>query len=280
MVKRKKLSLDEIKSNSLQILKSVHDFCVANNIKYSLAYGTLLGAVRHKGYIPWDDDIDIMMTRPEYERFCNTFKMDGLALHRHQNDLDCYILFARVCDVEKTMSSKDSWRYGGGNTGLWVDIFPIDGMDDDDDAYNIRFKKAQHYYYKMFRYRAFLYGPSRENSFKLNCFTSLLKVWPLSALMRKKVCRFADEAVEFQHEIPFGETSRCTQLAMCGEPSRIPLSVSLFDSYILLPFEDTEFYCIKDYDIALKAWYGNYMQLPPESERVQTHSKWHYFYWR
>ena len=103
---KKKLSLDEIKSNSLQILKLVHDFCVANNIKYSLAYGTLLGAVRHKGYIPWDDDIDIMMTRPEYERFCNTFKMKGLSLHRHQNDPDCYILFARVCDEEKPCPQK------------------------------------------------------------------------------------------------------------------------------------------------------------------------------
>ena len=277
---KKVLSLEEIKGGCLEILKSVHNFCVANNIKYSLAYGTLLGAVRHKGYIPWDDDIDIIMVRPDYERFCETFKMDGLSLHRHENDPDCYILFARVCDTDKTMSSKDSWRYGGGNTGLWVDIFPYDGAEDDFDAYSLRFKKAQHYYFQMFRYRAFLYGPSRENTFKLNCFTTLLRIWPFSQWMRKKACRFADEAVKFQKEIPYGKTSHCSQYATPSDASRYPLNNSLFDSYILLPFEDTEFYCIKDYDIALKAWYGDYMQLPPESERVQTHSKWHYFYWR
>ena len=277
---KKVLSLEEIKSNSLEILKSVHEFCVANNIKYSLAYGTLLGAVRHKGFIPWDDDIDIMMVRPDFERFCNTFKMDGLSLHRRQNDPDCFILFARVCDTKKTLSSKDSWRYGGGDTGLWVDIFPIDGVEDDPETYSVRFKKAQYNYFKMFRYRAFLYGPSKENSFKLNCFTALLKIWPFSALMKKKVCRFADDAVRYQQEIPFGSTSHCSQVATPGEGSRHYLNNSIFDSFILLPFENTEFYSVEDYDTVLKNWYGDYMQLPPESERVQTHSKWHYFYWR
>ena len=273
------LSLAEIKSNSLQILKSVHDFCVSNNIKYSLAYGTLLGAVRHKGFIPWDDDIDIMMVRPEYERFCNTFKMEGLSIICPQNDPDCYIMFARVCDVAKTVSSKDSWHYGKPTAGVWIDIFPIDGVEDD-DAYNQRLKKAQYYYLQLFRYRAFLNGYSKRNSFKLNCIALLLKVWPFSALMRKRVYRFMREALRLHVEIPFGSTSKCSQIAMPGNGSRYPLNASLFDTYELIAFEDALFYTIKDYGTVLKTWYGNYMQLPPESQRVPSHDKWHCFYWK
>ena len=66
------LSLKEIQSQSLEVLQTVHEFCVAEGIQYSLAYGTLIGAIRHKGFIPWDDDIDIIMPRPDYERFPTT----------------------------------------------------------------------------------------------------------------------------------------------------------------------------------------------------------------
>lgn len=276
----RELSLKELQSCSFRILEQVHSFCVANSIRYSLAYGTLLGAVRHNGFIPWDDDIDIMMTRPEYERFCRTFKVDGLALHRHQNDPDCFIMFARVCDTVNTLSSKDSWRYGGGNTGVWIDIFPVDGIEDDENACRLRFQKAQFYFLKLFRYRAYLLGPTKENSFKLNCFTLLLKIWPFSAIMKNKACQFVDEAVRFHTEIPFGKTEHCALISLLGPGGARPLNVSLFDSYVLMPFENSEFYCVQGFDILLKSWYGDYMKLPPESERVQTHSKWHRFYWK
>ena len=69
----KELSLREIQLSSLYILKAIADICEKHGIEYSLAYGTLLGAVRHKGFIPWDDDIDIMMSRPNYNRFVSFF---------------------------------------------------------------------------------------------------------------------------------------------------------------------------------------------------------------
>ena len=68
------MTLREVQLFGLDILKDVHDFCTTNNIRYSLGYGTLLGAVRHNGFIPWDDDIDIIMPRPDYEQFCRNRK--------------------------------------------------------------------------------------------------------------------------------------------------------------------------------------------------------------
>lgn len=92
------MQLRDIQKVSLEILKDVHEFCISNDIKYSLGSGTMLGAVRHKGFIPWDDDIDIVMPRPDYERFKNTFRSSqGYVLVKEE---DSYIAFVRVCDKE------------------------------------------------------------------------------------------------------------------------------------------------------------------------------------
>ncbi len=277
----KELSLKELQSCSLEILKKVHHFCEMNDIKYSLAYGTLLGAVRHKGFIPWDDDIDIMMTRPEYERFCKSFQVDGASLYCPLNDPKCYLTYARVCDDVNTMSSKTSWRYGGGNTGVWIDVFPIDAVEDDIESYKTRFQKARYYYFKLFKYRAYLNGVSKENSFKLNCFASLLKIWPFSAIMRNRAHNFVSQAVGYQSEIPFGSTKHCSQITLPNGGSAKYMDVDDFASFEKYQFEDAVFCGVKNYDHILKHWYGNYMQLPPESERVPAHNSTGVrFYWK
>ena len=100
----KEMTTADIQQVSLDILKDIHSFCQKENIKYSLAYGTLIGAIRHRGFIPWDDDVDIMMPRPDYERFIRTYhSAQGYEILPEGEE--SMIAMARVYDVQRTYVS-------------------------------------------------------------------------------------------------------------------------------------------------------------------------------
>jgi lipopolysaccharide cholinephosphotransferase len=132
------ITQDELKSIQLDLLQKTADFCEANGIRYFLCGGTLLGAIRHKGYIPWDDDIDIVMPRPDYERFCKTFnqpdsvyKVKSLLTHP---DYAC--AFAKVYD-NRTMLKE--LHYKGVHFGVYIDVLPVDGVKDSAQIKKIMF---------------------------------------------------------------------------------------------------------------------------------------------
>lgn len=112
-----------LKKELIQILSVIKDFCDKNNIRYFLAYGTLLGSIRHKGFIPWDDDIDLWMPRPDYLTFINTFKHDIYQFHCPEKDPRWPLNYGKVCD--ERFSAMDQF---GNDFGVFVDIFPLDGL--------------------------------------------------------------------------------------------------------------------------------------------------------
>ena len=121
---KRKVTLEEMRDLQLAMMDKIHEFCVERGIRYSLGGGTLLGAVRHKGYIPWDDDIDIMLPRPDYERFLKEF--DGVypnfkVLHLN-NDRTYPYLFAKVYDSRTLLVECRA------TMGVYIDVFPIDGL--------------------------------------------------------------------------------------------------------------------------------------------------------
>lgn len=143
----RELTVEEHKKIALDILIEIAKFCDENKISYYLAYGTLVGAVRHKGFIPWDDDIDIQMPRNDYEKFVRRFN----AGHKHlqvvsPTDNAAKHTFAKVIDT-RTVKVENGINYKDNEyLGIDVDVFPLDGQPDDEKEYKKYYKKKHDLY--------------------------------------------------------------------------------------------------------------------------------------
>ena len=258
----KQLSLRELQLFSLDILKDVHEFCVNNGIRYSLAYGTLLGAVRHRGFIPWDDDIDIVMPRPDYELFCSTFRSSKYRISSPQYDRDCCIPFARVYDDKvTTIFTRVPWHRK--TFGVWIDIFPLDGVTVDrslEEKYAsisslLDQLKPQRYALRKF---------SVKEPFLLNCKTLIRKVLTCNGRRSNRIVRMIDNTIKSKS---FDNYEFFTQLVCPDDGLNDTHRVDLFSSIVDMPFEDSAFRTFSRYDEYLKKLFGNYMELPPENQR-------------
>lgn len=263
------LTLPEIQAECLSILKTVDRFCREKDIRYGLAYGTLLGAVRHQGYIPWDDDIDIMMLRPDYERFLREFKAPGLKLVAPETDDACWVAFARVCDTEHSaVKTLIPWvDPKQEETGLWIDVFPLDPVPDDPEAYRAVYDRAHSLYRKLMHYRR---TKGRDGAFfpakrrRKNLVQKLLH--PLWHLADPRGPR--DEFRRFLGGLPpYGTTEHVGRLTNANCAGDVFLRAD-FEHPVLLPFEDGAFYVPAGYDAVLRGMYGDYMQLPPAEQRI------------
>lgn len=121
---KKKLSLDQVKETALQLLIYVDRICEENDLKYSLYYGTLLGAVRHKGFIPWDDDIDIVMLRPDYDKLLSILAKDETYLLLDQSTRPDYrYTFAKLVDSNTYLESTQFYSGEDPELGVFLNIF-------------------------------------------------------------------------------------------------------------------------------------------------------------
>ena len=266
------LSLKDIQRVSLDILKDVHAFCISNGINYSLASGTMLGAVRHKGFIPWDDDIDIIMPRPDYERFKKSFKSSkGNVLVTED---ESYIAFSRVCDTQRTKTGKSLWPWSKKELGLWIDIFPLDAVENDKQKFHDKIQRLESLSTKQIKARNAKVCPSMSFGVIQNLKQLVKNVIYLNLDIKKINNTIIDEATRTHWD----DSSVCSQL-VCGTSINEFYSKSLFSKTVLMPFEDSEFCVAEGWDAFLKYNYGDYMKLPPEEDREQ-HTSFVKFYWK
>lgn len=271
----KELTLKELQNESLNILKNVHRFCVEHDITYTVSYGTMIGAVRHKGFIPWDDDVDIFMSRPDYDRFCSTYSDDRYVLVNKDKRSDCLIAFSRVCDTKQTcIKSQMPWIRSQKDLGVWIDIFPLDAVSDDSASFEKTYTELKRLYELSGRRRKALRDFSKEKPLSYNLNTIKKRVL---AFFKRRPEYYIDRITEISGSFSYGSTSYVAQLACPGIMARY--DIKDVESVHLTDFEDTQLYIADGFDRMMRTVYGDYMKLPPENERVPQQDYIH-FYWK
>ncbi len=238
------------------ILDAVHEFCLAHNITYSLSSGTLIGAVRHKGYIPWDDDIDIYMMRDDYERFLTTFscKDNTYRVLDPQKEKHYYYTFAKVVDTRTMMMEEEVDGY---NIGVYIDVFPIDYVTE-------YIGKRE----KTFKLKRLLYKIRRCKISKKNYLRSALAYYCYKYLpVTVKMIEAYIKRLTIQRK----PTSMLCNMSEAGPSAKGCFPAADFASVVDIAFEDRTYKAMVGYEDYLTRVYGNYMQLPPEDQR-QTHA--------
>lgn len=257
--------IEKLKKIQLDILLEVNDFCIAHGIRYSLDSGTLLGAIRHKGYIPWDDDIDIIMPRPDYNRFLKEFngKCKNLKVFAPELDWDFYAPYANICDI-RTILDEGANSHRKVEMGIKIDVFPIDGAPICDSQYYSVLRRIKFLNAILEAKRHNILKMQKKCSFRVVKYI-ILKVlsFPLSySFVQKKIFKYSTN-------IKFEKCQCAAKLSYTWTKNRCNRDV--FEEYVDCNFEGFKVKIIKRYDEYLNKLYGNYMQLPPEKDRVPQH---------
>lgn len=258
----RQIELEELRTIQLDILSNLDVFCRENGIKYSIADGTFLGAVRHKGYIPWDDDIDVYLLRTDYQKFISLFP-SVYNSHYRLASLETNPKWTRAYSNmydDRTILIENS---KGLNIGVNVDIFPIDDVPDSEYTLNAYFKKlkllSNIHAIKTIRWR-------RGRSLSKNLFMLASQVL-LCCIPLRKIA----ERMDVYSQKCNGEGYSRVYESCFGVSGQKPFPKSLFDNFDEYDFEDRKVLGLKDYDTFLKQAYGDYMQLPPIEKRITHH---------
>lgn len=260
----KELSIEEVKKIQLSILQYIDSVCEENGIPYYLCGGTLIGAIRHKGYIPWDDDIDIMLLRPDYMKLLSLLESnDTYKCLSMYNQSDYFYPFAKVIDSHTELVEKNS-SYRIQNYGVYVDIFPIDSLPDDNEKRHVHYQKIlkirKTYYLSLSR--------------KIPSIGNLLKYPPKFCLWvysRIKGWKYWLEKIEELAKLYSNEDSEYVGCVVAGYGEKETYHRSLYARQIKVPFEEYVFAIPQGYDEYLTCLYGDYMKLPPIEKRITRH---------
>jgi lipopolysaccharide cholinephosphotransferase len=263
------LTLDEIKECELQIMKYIKRVCESNDLHYYLAFGTLLGAVRHKGFIPWDDDIDIYMLRDDYNKFIEIMKKEEgnyrLLAREIVDEYDSPL--AKVID-SNTVLIQDYGMSESCKLGVYVDVFVIDDIPRNPEKQRKMLFAIQ---------RCLINWHKSKKKIFYEKDSLIQKIWYLISGIYPKIkgSRYWLKQIDqiLRNMMGTEKTDVLAELYWGGfRGTKLPVfSKNDFGDGIVVDFEDDAFCIPRNYEKILSAYYKDYMILPPEEERFSNH---------
>ena len=249
------------------ILKFFHDFCVKESLCYYAIGGTAIGAARHRGFIPWDDDIDIGMPRPDYERFISIFnKKNADVRYRLEGPDSADPLFiyphSKLYDTQTTLIEQIRHPL---KRGLFIDIFPIDGVGNSEDDSLRLFRKINRLFFlrnmRMIRI-------SSERGLYKNALLFLFQILPKIILDEKKIVQRINSLCQMmQYE---SSVYVANLMGVWGKKEIVPKA--FLGKQVLYPFEDIQIFCPENTDAYLTHVYGDWRTPPPKEKQVTHHA--------
>lgn len=239
-------------------LEAIDTVCREHGLRYYLWAGTMLGAVRHKGFIPWDDDMDICMPRPDYEQLISHWREwlpQPYEVIAPETDPTYPYPFAKIEDASTTVLERPDFKF---LEGIYIDVFPIDGAPADEQKRKSHFKR-----YKFWRHLLFLRGrdPFKHGKGPRSWFPWLLhKLYSLEDLQNK--------VKSYMTKYPYDESDYVCDY---DDGLRGVIEKRILGTPQVYPFEDKQFLGVEHYDEYLSNKYGDYMQLPPVEKQIQHH---------
>lgn len=262
MKTKKYLTLEEIQHEEKEMLKELINFFKKENINYFVWAGTFLGAVRHKGFIPWDDDIDLAMTRPEYNNFLEYLKNNDTKISENLEVIGFELGnsdFPFLKIINKNIKIEEDEQC---DEYLWIDIFPLDATPKD----NAKFYKRVAFLNKLFILRRMerkgmkLIATSELKRFIKTIFIKIMKIWKYENYIKFYISyctKYKYNDFEYVHNNVWSSSP-----AVWNKKELVNKEFQ---------FEDIKVNGLKDYDAILTRGYGDYMQIPKEEDRA-THN--------
>lgn len=248
----------EVKRIETNILKNIDDYCSRHGLRYVVDYGTLLGVIRHKGFIPWDDDIDIVMPREDYEKLIRLSEQEpiGEFITLHYNKATHGEVPYIKAEDDRTIVIAEN-RLPKYHRGIWVDIFPVDGKASDAKELASMYRRVRRL--DMLRTLSVNCHPGKKSAVKRRVkgiYTTCVSPYMFLPVIKHISSRYSFDCAE------------SGTIYFAFNPSTAQFPKDYFEEPIEADFEDIKVRIPKCWDKRLTSVYGDYMQLPPEDQRI------------